>query len=77
MNLEDFMAAIRPTLEADIDAQIEAEPDPEVRALLRRHRSMLVARSLDATRIANLRFKLDAAEDRLARLEPQLVEEDQ
>jgi hypothetical protein len=75
MDLEAFIAAIRPAIEADIDAQIEAEADPEARARFRRCRGMLVAKTLDVTRIANLKLKLEMAEERLARLEPQLVEE--
>jgi hypothetical protein len=78
MSVDEFIETIvRPEVERDIDAQIEAEPDAAVRALLRRHRGMLVSRTLDVNRIANLKHQLDAAEERLARLEPQLVEEDQ
>jgi hypothetical protein len=77
MTVDEFIEqVVRPEVEADIDAQIADEPDPGVRALLRRHRGMLVSRTLDMNRIANLKHQLDAAEERLARLEPQLVEED-
>jgi hypothetical protein len=75
MDLEAFIEAIRPTIEADIDAQIEAEPDPAARKLMRFSRAMVIDKALDATRIANLQAKLGTAEDRLARLEPQLVKE--
>jgi hypothetical protein len=77
MDLEEFMAVIRPEIEADIDAWIEAEPDPHGRQLLRRYRSVLVDKAIDANRIANLKHQLATAEKRLARLEPQLVQEDQ
>jgi hypothetical protein len=72
LTLDEFMVAIRPTIEADIDAQIAAEPDPEGRALLRRYRSVLIGKALDANRIANLEHRLAEAE---ARLKPRLVEE--
>ena len=73
MDLEtSSWSAIRPTIEADLDQQIEAEPDPEVRALMRRDRAVLIGKALDATRITNLQHRLAEAE---ARLRPRLVEE--
>jgi hypothetical protein len=74
MDLEEFIETIRGEVERDIDQQISAERDPETRALLGRHRSMLVSKALDANRIANLKHKLEMAEERLTRLEPQLVD---
>jgi hypothetical protein len=73
MDLEAFIEAIRPTIEADIDAQIEAEHDPEARALLRRCRGMLISKALDATRILNLERRNRELE---RRLRPRLVQEE-
>jgi hypothetical protein len=75
MDVDDFIETIRPTIEADIDAQIAAEPDPQARQIMRRSRSLVIDKAVDANRIANLKLKLNTAEERLARLEPQLVEE--
>jgi hypothetical protein len=72
LTLDEFMVVIRPTIEDNIDAQIAAEPDPKGRALLRRYRSILVNKAIDATRIANLERRLVEAE---ARLKPRLVED--
>jgi hypothetical protein len=75
MDLDDFIETIRPTIEADIDAQIEAEPNPEVRKLMRCSRAMVIEKALDANRVMNLRHQLAAAQDRLTRLEPRLAGE--
>ena len=71
MDIDEFVAAIRPTVEHDIDAQIAAEPDPEFRRTLKRYRSVIISKQLDVIKIENLRRKLDEAE---ARLRPHLVE---
>ena len=68
--LDAFMAAIQPTIEADLDQQIEAEPDLEARVMLRRYRSVLLSRALDATRIKNLEHRLAEAEARHLQLVP-------
>jgi hypothetical protein len=72
LTLDEFMIAIRPEVEADIDRQIAAERDPEGRRLMTRYRSVLIGKALDATRIANLERRLAEAE---ARLRPRLVGE--
>ena len=71
MDIDEFMAAITPEIEADVDAQIAAVPDPEDRRLLMRYRSVIVGKMVDSVKIANLQRKLDEAE---ARLRPHLVE---
>jgi hypothetical protein len=71
LTLDEFMLAIRPEIERQIDAQIAAEVDHEFRAVLMRCRGLLVSKAVDATRIANLERKLAEAE---ARLRPRLVE---
>jgi hypothetical protein len=68
----EFVELIRPTVEANIDAQIAAERDPEGRRVLTKYRSVLVGKALDAVRIRNLEHRLTEAE---ARLRPRLVEE--
>jgi hypothetical protein len=76
-DLEAFLEALRPDIEHSIDAQIAAEPDPQDRALLRRHRALLIEQAFDANRVANLKNQLAYAEERLARLEPRPVEEEE
>jgi FKBP-type peptidyl-prolyl cis-trans isomerase (trigger factor) len=71
LTLDEFMEAIRPEIERQIDEQIAAEPDHELRQALRKYRSILISKTLDETRIANLERKLTEAE---ARLKPRLVE---
>ena len=71
LTLDEFMIAIRPTVEADVYEQILACDDPVGRRLLMRHRSLIVGKMLDAIRIANLERRLAEAE---ARLKPRLVE---
>jgi hypothetical protein len=66
MTVDEFIEQIvRPEIEADLDARIEAEPDPGVRALLKRYRPVFVAKALDANKVANLEYRLAAAEARL------------
>ena len=72
MDLETFIAAIRPTIEADLDARIAAEVDPEARKMLRRHRSILIDKALDANRIANLKHRNHELEERFR---PRLIGE--
>jgi hypothetical protein len=69
--VDEFVELIRPEIEADVDQQIAAEADPELRAALVKYRSVLVSKSLDHVRITNLRLRLAEAE---ARLKPRLVE---
>jgi hypothetical protein len=69
--VDEFVELIRPEIEADVDAQIAAEPDHGLRAMLVKYRSVLVSKAVDETRIANLQRRLTEAE---ARLKPRLVE---
>jgi hypothetical protein len=69
--VDEFVELIRPEIEADVDRQIAAEADPATRAMLMRHRGILVSKSLDHVRIANLKLRLAETE---ARLRPRLVE---
>jgi hypothetical protein len=69
--VEEFVALIKPEIEANVDAQIAAEPDPEGRQLLMSCRSIIVGKMLDAIKIANLERRLAEA---AARLKPRLVE---
>jgi hypothetical protein len=71
LTLDEFMEAIRPEIERDVDEQIAAEPDHEFRQVLVKYRSVLISKALDATRIANLERKLAETE---ARLKPRLVQ---
>jgi hypothetical protein len=71
LTVDEFVEAIRPTVERDVDEQILAEPDPEGRRVMARHRSVLIDKMLDAIRIANLEHRLAEAE---ARLRPRLLE---
>jgi hypothetical protein len=71
MDIDEFVETIRPEVEADVDRQIAAEPDPDLRRMLARHRGVLIGKALDATRIANLKYRLAEVE---ARLRPRLVE---
>jgi hypothetical protein len=71
LTLDAFMIAIKPEVERQIDERIAAEPDHDLRQALRKYRSVLVSKTLDETRIANLERKLSEAE---ARLKPRLVE---
>ena len=66
------MNAIPPEIEADFDRMAAAEPDPQVRSLLRRDRAVILSKALDAIRIVNLQHRLAEAE---GRLRPRLVEE--
>jgi hypothetical protein len=74
LTLDQFMVAIRPEIERQIDEQIAAEPDHDLRQALRKYRSILISKTLDETRIANLERKLSEAEERL---KPRLVEDPQ
>jgi hypothetical protein len=69
--IAEFVELIRPEVEADIDRQIAAEPDPEGRRLMTRYRSVIVSKMLDSIRIRNLERRLAETE---ARLRPRLVE---
>ena len=71
LTLDEFMVAIRPTIEADVDARIAAEADPQGRRMLLQHRSVIVGKMLDDIKIRNLERRLAEAE---ARLRPRLVE---
>jgi FKBP-type peptidyl-prolyl cis-trans isomerase (trigger factor) len=71
LTLDEFMEAIRPSIEQQIDERIAAEPDHELRQALRKYRSVLISKTMDETRIANLERKLAEAE---ARLRPRLLE---
>jgi len=70
LTLDEFMIAIRPELERQIDEFLLAQT-PADRALLARHRNRLVDKLADCTKIANLEKRLAEAE---ARLKPRLVE---
>jgi hypothetical protein len=63
---------IRPEIEANVDRQIAAEPDPEGRRLLMKRRATIVSKMLDSIRIRNLEHRLAEAE---ARLRLRLVED--
>jgi hypothetical protein len=71
MDLEAFIAAIRPTIEDEIDAQIEAEADPVARKIRQRSRAMVIDKALDANRIAHLERRNRELEERLR---PRLVD---
>ena len=72
LTVAEFVELIRPTVEADVDAQIAAEPDPEGRRFMTRYRNVLIGKALDGVRSANLERRLAEAE---ARLRPRLVGE--
>jgi hypothetical protein len=69
-SVEEYVQAIRPELERDIDEQIAAQTDPEWRAIMKRHRARLIHESMQACRIANYRHRMEHFE---ARLRPALV----
>src|SRR5687768_14121943 len=69
LTVDEFVEAVRPTVERDVDEQIMACDDPVGRRLLMRHRGLIVGKMLDAIRIANLERRLAEAE---ARLKPRL-----
>jgi hypothetical protein len=72
MTLDEFVEqVVRPEVEADLDARIEAEPDPHGRRLLRRYRSVLIDKALDINRVANLEHRNRELEERLR---PRLVD---
>ena len=71
LSLDEFLEAIRPEVERNVDEQILAEPDPEGRRLMMKCRSMIVGKMLDLIRIENLKRRLAETE---ARLRPRLVE---
>jgi FKBP-type peptidyl-prolyl cis-trans isomerase (trigger factor) len=71
LTLDEFVLAIRPAVERQIDERIAAEPDHQLRQALRKYRSILISKTLDETRIANLERKLAETE---ARLRPRLME---
>jgi hypothetical protein len=71
MDIDEYVEMVRPEVEQDIDARIEAEPDPEFRRTLKRYRSVIISKQLDYIRIKNLRRRLAETEERLR---PRLVE---
>jgi hypothetical protein len=71
LSLNEFMDAVRPTLEAQVDEWI-LEQSPADRRLLMLQRERIVRELVRTTEIVNLRHRLAEAE---ARLKPRLVED--
>ena len=71
MTVNEFVEAIRPELEHQVDQMILQEPDLQDRLLLMRHRDKIVRAYATQVRIANLEHRLAEAD---ARLRPRLVE---
>jgi hypothetical protein len=70
LTADEFMIAIRPELERQVDEMILSQP-PHERRLLMRHREILIREYARSTELVNLRHRLAEAE---ARLRPRLVE---
>jgi hypothetical protein len=72
LSVPEFMAAIRPELERQVDEMILAQPEHEQK-LLRKYRSVLIRQAMLATEAANWRRRAELAEEQLQRLQPRLV----
>lgn len=72
LGLEEFLDAIRPELEHQVDQLIQDQDDPADRELFRRHRAQILRELIHAVRRRNLEHRLAEAE---ARLRPRLVEQ--
>ena len=70
LTLAEFLVAIRPHLERQVDAMI-SEADLEDRPFLTARRAQIMSEVTHATEAMNLRYRLREAE---ARLRPRLVE---
>jgi hypothetical protein len=71
LSLDEFLAAIQPELEREVDEMILAQP-AHARALLMARREQILREYTAAVRIANLERRNRELE---ARLRPRLVEE--
>ena len=71
LSVDEFLQAIRPELEYQVDQMICAQPLAD-RLVLMRHREQILERVITMNRIRNLEYRLAEAE---ARLRPRLVHE--
>jgi hypothetical protein len=71
LTVDEYLEAIRPEIENDVDTWIMGHP-PEVRRILMRAREELIAKTMIANKIETLERRLAEAE---ARLKPRLVQE--
>jgi hypothetical protein len=69
LTIDEFLEAVRPELEYQVDQMICAQPLPD-RLVLMRHREQILERVIIVNKIANLEHRLAEAE---ARLRPRLV----
>jgi hypothetical protein len=71
LSLEDWIVAIRPELERQVDEWIVSAPDWDMRMAMLKRRKWLVDKLADITLIANLKRRNAELEERLR---PKLVE---